>query len=172
MRAYLVILWCGLFCAQAFAQRTLVVKEDSLPAYQNRVRQMNDAPIFELMAGEQVKTLEEYSDVIKVEAGGNRTGWVAREGLDRKVQSVFTMKELKVYGYLDNMDPIYILDFENDQQKAIHVNKDFVFDPRFMMNIDREEFEWENEVLYYKGAVFQPFSPRNEEKEKDENNNK
>lgn len=151
MRVHLFIFWCGLFLLQAPAQRILFVKEDSLPAYPNRVRQMFEKPIFELKAGTQVKMVEEFQGSVKIEAPEGRMGWVKRDGLEKKLESVFSMNELRVFGYLDNIDPVYILDFENDQYKSIRVTKDFVYDPDFMLNIDREEFEWENEVYYYKG---------------------
>ena len=66
------------------------------------------------------------------------------------------LDELKVYGFLDNPDPIYILDMDNTDSRPIRVSKDFIYDPTFMRNVNKELFEWENEIYYFKDVPFRP----------------
>ncbi|MBL8028810.1 MAG: hypothetical protein JNL74_20465 [Fibrobacteres bacterium] len=83
-------------------------------------------------------------------------GWAQKDSLSKVIpgQSI-VLEELKVMGYLDNPDPIYIFDMVNDSDwTPIRVDRNLVMDPVFNRNISKENFEWENEIYYYKGSVF------------------
>ena len=163
-----VFFYCLLLIFEIHAQKLLEVREDSVPVYQNKQRQLYEKPVFFLKPGEQVKVAEETFNKLRIEAPDGRTGWVSRKALSDKSPDHFYMKEVKVYGFLENVGPIYILDFENEAFKPIRVAKDFIYSPGFMKNINREEFEWENEIYYYKDYIFTPQAVKKEKEEEKE----
>lgn len=86
------------------------------------------------------------------------TAWAQSDSVPKQVvQQSMVLEELKVMGYLDNPDPVYIFEFGSDSNwSPIRVDRNFVMDPVFNRNISKENFEWENEIYYYKGSTFKP----------------
>ena len=159
MRTLICLLFAlGVLADSGFGEkRGIVAGEDSLPFYENKTRTLFEKSIFELRAGEEVRLLEEANHFVRIEGSDGRKGWVERKFITSKGESdAISMKEIQVQGYLDNVDPVYILDFDNGEYRPLRVNKDFIHDPLFMLNVDRENFEWENEIYYYKGVTLDP----------------
>jgi hypothetical protein len=83
--------------------------------------------------------------------------WAQKDSVTKQVGQSMVLEELKVMGYLDNPDPVYIFEFGSDSNwSPIRVDRNFVMDPVFNKNISKENFEWENEIYYYKGSAFKP----------------
>jgi hypothetical protein len=130
--------------------------KDSVPVYKSDVRKISEAPLFFLKKGDRVKIAGGSPDKDSVTLADGRTGWVEKTRLTESNKYALYLEELKVYGFLDNPDPVYILDYTNEEYKPIRVSRDFIFDPELMKNIVKENFEWENEIYYYKGYKFSP----------------
>jgi hypothetical protein len=156
MRWYFIFAFCAIAFFEIYAANYMYVKEDELAVYQDKKRKLYEKPIHFLKIGEKVKILEAYYTKVKIENDEGKIGWVDRKGLERKGATAIAMEEVKVYGFLEHVEPIYILDFEDVGFKPIRVAKDFIYDPAFMKNINREDFEWENEIYYYKDYDFKP----------------
>jgi hypothetical protein len=137
-------------------ERVRYTTEDSVPVYKSDVRMMAEAPGFYLKKGERVKIAGGSENNDSVTLSDGRTGWVDKKKLAENSKNALYLEELKVYGFLDNPEPVYILDFENGTYKPIRVSRDFIYDPELMKNINKENFEWENEIYYYKDYKFSP----------------
>lgn len=168
MRWVQVFFYCLLLFFEIHAQKVMTVQGDTVRVYRNKTRQLYEKPLFSLPPGERVRVAEETFNKLRIETEDGRTGWVHRRDLAQKTPDRFYMKELKVFGFLENVDPIYILDFESEAFKPIRVAKDFIYTPGFMNNINREEFEWENEIYYYKDYIFTPQAVKKEKEEEEE----
>ena len=129
---------------------------DSTPVYQNEIRKMGESPLFYLKKGDRVGVVGSSAEKDSVTLLDGRTGWIEKKKLTDNNKYALYLEELKVFGFLDNPDPVYILDYENGDYKPIRVSRDFVYDPDLMKNIVKENFEWENEIYYYKGYMFSP----------------
>src|SRR3989339_79683 len=145
-----------LVCVTVQAQWTMVVAADSVPVYLNEIRKMYEKPLFSLSGGQAVTATMERDGKTLIETVDGKKGWVSREFLKPENEQRLYMKEVSVLGYLDNVDPVYILDFEKDNFKPIRMAKDFLLDPLYKRDVVREEFEWENEIYYYKDVKFTP----------------
>jgi hypothetical protein len=152
MKALIGAIFLGLLSAVAvFPETERAVVEDQSPVYMNDKRALYEKPIFFLKAGDKVKVLADSSENAHIMTADGRTGYLERKKLSESGKTVLSMEEIKVIGWLDNPEPVYILDFDNGEYKPIRVSRDFVMDPDLMKNIDKETFERENEIYYYKG---------------------
>jgi len=130
--------------------------EDSVPVYKSDIRKMGEAPDGYLKKGDRVKVTGGSEEKDSVVLSNGHTGWVEKKRLTESNKNAMYLDELKIYGFLDNPEPVYILDFENGEYKPIRVSRDFIYDPELMKNINKENFEWENEIYYYKDYKFSP----------------
>ncbi len=161
MRILLSVLSIGFWALVLFAEDTKqanyrYASEDSVAVYGGEAIKASETPRFFLKKGDRVKVVMEASDRDSVTMLDGRTGWIEKKLLASSNKHSLYLEELKVFGVLDNPDPVYILDYENSEYKPIRVFRDFIFDPELMKNIVKENFEWENEIYYYKGYEFSP----------------
>ncbi|MFH0920049.1 MAG: hypothetical protein V1913_06775 [Fibrobacterota bacterium] len=147
-RALLLCLACW---ACVTAENEMFVAKNRCLVFLNDKRALYEKPIFMLKEGDKVTVLADSSENAHIMASDGRTGYVERQMLTDNVKSVLSMDEIRVFGWLDNPEPVYILDFENGEYKPIRMSRDFAMDPVLMRNIDKETFERENEIYYYKG---------------------
>jgi hypothetical protein len=129
---------------------------DSVPVYKSDIRKLYEAPNCYLKKGDRVKVAGGTVEKDSIVLADGRTGWVEKNRLTESNKYSMFLEELKIYGFLDNPEPVYILDFENGEYKPIRVSRDFIYDPELMKNINKENFEWENEIYYYKDCKFSP----------------
>jgi hypothetical protein len=129
---------------------------DSVPVFESDVRKIGEPPQFYLRKGDRVKVSGGSGDKDSVVLKDGRTGWIEKKDLTESNRYSLYLEELKVLGFLDNPEPVYILDYVNGDYRPIRVARDFLYDPELMKNIVKENFEWENEIYYYKGYKFVP----------------
>jgi|SRR3989339_826022 len=143
---------CLLCSFEIWGENEKVVTGDNCPVYQNDRRVLYEKPVFTLNTGDKVTLLADSSENAHIMTADGRTGYLDRKKLkDSGGKANLAMEEIKVVGWLDNPEPVYILDFENGEYKPIRMSRDFITDPELMKNIDKETFERENEIYYYKG---------------------
>jgi hypothetical protein len=152
MKALIGAILFGLLSAVAVhSENERTVLEDQSPVFMNDKRALYEKPIFLLKIGDKVNVLADSSVNAHIMTADGRTGYLDRKKISESGKAVLSMDEIKVIGWLDNPEPVYILDFDNGEYKPIRVSRDFVMDPDFMKNVDKETFERENEIYYYKG---------------------
>lgn len=150
------LLLAGLNAQEAKPEAYRYAVKDSVPVYKSDLRKLYETPQFYLKKGDRIKLAGSSPDKDSVVLADGRTGWIEKTKLTENNKYSLYLEELKVYGFLDNPEPVYILDYSNQDYKPIRVSRDFIYDPELMKNIVKENFEWENEIYYYKDHKFSP----------------
>ena len=129
-------------------------KKNALGVYKDFQRKLYEKPLFFLNDNEIVSILNIKNNKSFVKTRSGKTGWVNSSVVSYKIpkDDNFIMEELKIIGRFDAPEAVYILDYDHMGviSTSIKLEKKFLLNPFFTFNIDRETFEWENEVYYNK----------------------
>ncbi len=134
-----------------------VIVEDSVLVY--ALPSVDSKPVKIIDRGSLVTIVanDTVAGMVRVKVLQEEVGWVLSKAVARNNNQLLYLEELKVMGYLDNPDPIYIFEAGIDTEwTPIRVDRNFVMDPVLNRNLNKENFEWENEIYYYKGSAFKP----------------
>jgi len=141
---------------QAKNESFVVVTRDSLPVLKTPENSSPQKPIAYLVNGERLRLLGEKEGFYKVQLQDGTEGYSDKNFFKNEDGQNLYLNELKIMGFLDNPNPVYIFDMSDDNYKPIRMSKDFMFEREFMANFNKESFEWENEIYYYNGVDFKP----------------
>lgn len=86
--------------------------------------------------GEALSVIKRGGSTIKVQSSTGVVGWVKRSSVKAVSKKIFQMDEVKVLGYLENPQAVYILDTEDPNFKPIQLNRSFR--DKLKGNIDKE----------------------------------
>ena len=133
----LMIIMAGTFASSFGRQEYVVAKEENTAVYRNRVRKIYEEELFNLNPDEKVRVLEKKGEFIKVENSNQQCGWVERNRVVpiAAIRS-FMYDHTDVMGYLDNPEPIIILDATDPDDNTIHLDRSFK--DALRENVDRE----------------------------------
>jgi hypothetical protein len=133
----LMIIMAGTFASSFGRQEYVVAKEENTAVYQNRGRNLYERKLFNLNPDEKVRVLEKKGEFIKVENRKQQCGWVEEHRVVPIAASrIFTYDHTDVMGYLDNPEPIIILDATDPDDNVIRLDRSFK--DALRENVDRE----------------------------------
>lgn len=149
----LIILGCLRF-SNAMEPNEYGVACEEMLIYKNNIIRSFDKPIYALHKGDCFSLLKLSGEMALISYKDGREGWVHQSNFKecRSLGEVndkpFSMDELKVVGYLQYPQAIYIYGVMDSADIALKVDKSFTKNEYYFYNFTKEEFEIENEFVY------------------------
>lgn len=145
IRTQCLIVLVSLSCAFASQDRRLwVAKEGSIPVWLASEHAADEAPATEAGSSDPLLELDTKESMIKIKTGSGLVGWIdaakVRPWKKGEGQSI-DLGDVKVSGYLDNPNSVYILDDSKDPPEAFQIRRDLTLLVNLEDNFDRETIE-------------------------------
>lgn len=120
--------------------RYVIPSQDNVGVYSQAVRPLYDQALFVVSVDDRLRVIEQREECYRIQAEDGRIGWVEKR-LVVPARGLTQMKfgQSVVTGYLDNPEPVVVLDTDDPLDRSIVLDRSFKDDLR--RNIDRETVE-------------------------------
>jgi hypothetical protein len=132
-----VSLWAG-ETTRTFIRPT----QDNVQIFSYKSHSESDHPLFTASKEDRLILITSEKGYYKVKNVDGLIGWISKNfATEMQVTNKFSFEDADIMGYIDNPEPVYILDADDPNAEKIHLDRSFKSD--LEDHTDRNTFERE-----------------------------